>query len=176
MIYLPNTGPPGHFDGTTNKIGATNCSCRERVQRIEIRWNNMLSSRWCKVQFFAFHISLQTTKHSCTVISIPPSGCIDLNVYYGGREICWAIVQMLSNSAKARQISPSRKRHLTIEILLAQSKWRQQADNFVTLMIIYVYKQSILSLKPNEYVPCFAGTPAGPIWNAPEPCWSLFSV
>ena len=31
---------------------------------------------------------------------------------------------LLGNSAKARQISPSRKRHLTIEILQAQSKWR----------------------------------------------------
>jgi hypothetical protein len=60
-------------------------------------------------------------------ISIPPSCCIDLNVYYGGREICRALVQMLSNSTKARQVSPSRKRHLTMEIMLAQSKWRQQA-------------------------------------------------
>jgi hypothetical protein len=75
-------------------------------------------------------VSLQktpVTKHSCTVISIPPSCCIDLNVYYGGREICRALVQMLSNSTKARQVSPSRKRHLTMEIMLAQSKWRQQA-------------------------------------------------
>ena len=56
------------------------------------------------------------TKHSCTVISIPPSGCIDLNVYYGGREICWAIMQMLSNSAKAWQISPSRKPALNYSV------------------------------------------------------------
>ena len=56
------------------------------------------------------------------VISILPSCCTDLNVYYGGREIYRAVVQQLSLSTKARQISPSRKSHLTMEVLLAQSK------------------------------------------------------
>jgi len=46
----------------------------------------------------------------------------DLNVYYGGREICRAVVQQLSIGTKARQISPSRKSRLTIEVVLAQLK------------------------------------------------------
>jgi hypothetical protein len=73
------------------------------------------------------------------------------------------LVQKHGRFTFGEKSSPSRKSHLIIEILLAQSKGRQQADDFVTLMIIYVYKQSILSLKPNGYIPCFAGTPAGPI-------------
>jgi hypothetical protein len=65
---------------------------------------------------------LQKTKHSCTVISIPPSCCIDLNVYYGGREICRVVVQGLSIGTKVRQISPSRKPALSYSVHLARSK------------------------------------------------------
>jgi hypothetical protein len=39
------------------------------------------------------------TKHSCTVISIPPSCCIDLNVYYGGRELFSPKVNLPGSSA-----------------------------------------------------------------------------
>jgi hypothetical protein len=41
------------------------------------------------------------------IISIPPSGCNELNNYYGGREICLAVVQKMSIITKARQISPA---------------------------------------------------------------------
>jgi hypothetical protein len=61
-------------------------------------------------------------------------------------------VQQLSISTDAQQISPSRKPALNCGVHPAQSKGRQQADDLVTLMIIYVYKQSVLSLKPNGYI------------------------
>jgi hypothetical protein len=54
------------------------------------------------------------------VISIPPSGCNELNNYYGGREICLAVVQKMNIITKARQISPAQTSDYTHVFMLAR--------------------------------------------------------
>lgn len=64
----------------------------------------------------------------------------DLNVYYGVPNIRKRNLPGNSTAVEHWYKGPadfsSRKSHLTIEILVAQSKGRQQADDFVTFAII----------------------------------------
>jgi len=36
--------------------------------------------------------SVEMTELAATVISIPSAGCIELNAYCSGREICWEMI------------------------------------------------------------------------------------
>jgi hypothetical protein len=58
----------------------------------------------------------------------PAFRLIDLNEYYGGREICQAVVQQLSIGTKARQISPSRKPALNYSVRVSSVEMTAATD------------------------------------------------